>query len=79
MTVPAGAVVKLYVDTRMKQLEPGDVIETGTGRRYEVVTARIQERGKWAGIRQHLTALVLPPDHPLPPDTFILPIRWYRR
>lgn len=50
MTAPAGAIVRLYVDTRLP-LEVGDGIVTGTGRRYEVLELRVQERGKWAGIR----------------------------
>jgi hypothetical protein len=79
MTAPVGAIVKLYVDTRVMVLEAGDVVRTGTGRSYEVITSRMQTRGKWAGIRQHLTALVLPADYRLAAGQRMLQIRWYRR
>lgn len=77
VTAPAGALVKLYVDTR-GEITKGDVIRTGTGRRYLVETVRVQERGKHAG-RKHLTAVVLAPTDQIPWDTAIIDIRWYRR
>lgn len=79
MKAPAGAVVGLYVDTKTMTLEPGDVVRTGTGRSYEVLEARVQQRGKWAGIRQHLRVLVLPDGYRLAPGQRMLRIWWYRR
>lgn len=78
MGAPAGALVKLYVDSR-QPLDVGHVVMTPTGRRYLVQTRRLQERGKWAGIRTHLTAIVLADDEPTPVDAPVLEIRWYRR
>lgn len=77
MAAPAGALVKLYVDSRI-QLDVGHVVMTQTGRRYIVQTHRVQARGKWAGIRQHITAIVMADDEPTPLVP-ILEIRWYRR
>jgi hypothetical protein len=78
VTAPAGAIVGLYVDSRLFTLAPGDIIETQTGRRYQVVEARVQARGKMAGVRQHVRGLVLPADHEVT-DERVMPIRWYRR
>ncbi|QDP45538.1 hypothetical protein SEA_FUZZBUSTER_54 [Microbacterium phage FuzzBuster] len=77
MAAPAGAVVKLYVDTRWS-IERGDVIKTQSGRRYLVESVRIQERGKHAG-RKHLVVIVMAQDDPTPEDANVIPIRWYRR
>lgn len=77
MTAPAGAIVGLYVDLA-SQLELDDVIETGTGRRYRVVSVRVQERGRHRG-RQHVRALVLAVDDQNPPDARVHRIRWYKR
>lgn len=60
MTAPAGTEVGLYVDL-VDRVEQNDVIETRSGRRYMVVSVRVQDRGKHRG-RQHLRAMVLPPD-----------------
>jgi hypothetical protein len=79
MTAPAGAIVSLYVDTRVMTLQPGDIVRTQTGRCYEVVTSRTQQRGKWAGIRQHLTAMVMPKHFEPVDGQRVLLIRWYRR
>jgi hypothetical protein len=57
---PAGAVVGIYVDL-IAHVAVGDVIRTGSGRRYGIVSVRVQERGMHAG-RQHLRCLVLGPD-----------------
>lgn len=75
MTAPAGAIVRLYVDTRLP-IEVGDGIQTQTGRRYEVQHVRIQERGKHVG-RKHLVVRVCAPDDLILGN--IVPIRWYRR
>lgn len=83
---PPGAEVGLYVDLRAL-VDTGDIIETRSGRRYRVVSVRVQARGKNAG-RQHLRAVVmeegerdpfegLTPDHPTIPR--VHRIRWYAR
>ena len=73
---PPGSVVGLYVDTTQRLLV-GDVITTTTGRAYEVLAVRTQQRGQHAGRRQHLRCVVLPavPDGEVP----VLVLRWYRR
>jgi len=76
VTAPAGAIVKLYLDTGWTVRE-GDVIQTQTGRAYRVLELRRQERGRHAG-RWHLVVVVLAPGE-LAPDDRIIPIRWYRR
>lgn len=77
MTAPAGANVGIYVD-----LSPivaiGDVIETQSGRRYIVSSARVQQRGRHVG-RQHLRAVVMGREDPLPTSGTLHRIRWYRR
>jgi len=86
MTAPAGAIVGLYVDL-VARVRVGDVIETGTGRRYFVNVVREQTRGKHAG-RQHLRCSVLAEGDPLwnglstteqNPKPVVHRIRWYRR
>lgn len=89
MIAPIGATVKIYLDLRV-EVTPGDIIETGTGRRYGVLTVRTQERGKHRG-RQHLQCVVVEPDAQpnlrakLHGDGFDLEpgaihrIRWYSR
>jgi len=61
VTAPVGATVRIYVDL-VARVAPGDVIETTSGRRYQVLGVRVQERGERAGRRQHLSAIVLAPD-----------------
>lgn len=75
MTAPVGAEVGLYVDL-VAPVEVGDVIETRSGRRYGVLSVRVQERGKHAG-RQHLRCLVVEPE--FVPGGRVHRIRWYRR
>lgn len=57
---PIGSEVGLYVDL-VDRVYFGDLIETRSGRKYGVVSVRIQARGKRAG-RQHLRAIVLDAD-----------------
>ncbi len=73
MSAPVGAVVQIFYDGR--PLAPGDALRTPTGRTYEVVSVRVQERGRHVG-RQHLACLVAA-EPPL--DAKVLPLRWYRR
>lgn len=77
MTAPAGAIVSLYLDL-VASVDPNDIIETGTGRRYAVLQVRVQERGKHAG-RQHLRAIVLGGDEQIGENSVIHHIRWYSR
>lgn len=77
MPAPAGALVSLYYDGAA-EVHEGEFIRTGTGRTYRVETVRVQQRGRHAG-RQHLMAVVLGPDDPLPDDATVWPLRWYRR
>jgi hypothetical protein len=60
VTAPVGAVVKLFVDL-VAPVRQGDIIETGTGRRYGVLGVRVQASGKHAG-RQHLSCVVVEND-----------------
>lgn len=60
MTAPIGAIVSLYVDL-VARVGSGDVIMTGTGRRYRVIAVREQTRGRHVG-RQHLRCLVVDDD-----------------
>jgi len=73
---PAGAIVKLYIDSD-ELVRVGHVIETRSGRRYLVLTVRLQQRGKHIG-RHHLSALVVGEDELCPtPKTHR--IHWYKR
>lgn len=75
---PAGAEVALYYDSPWRDVQPGDVVQTRTGRRYLVRRVRRQARGRHLG-RQHLRCEVLPADHELDADTVVHPVFWYRR
>lgn len=79
MTAPAGTEVGLYVDL-VARVDVGDVIETQTGRRYGVVSVRVQARGKHIG-RQHLRAVVMDGCAACDPlgEARVHRIRWYRR
>ncbi len=77
MATPIGDTCYLYVDAA-RTLEKGDYVVTKTGRTYEVLTNRIQQRGKNAG-RQHLSVLVLDPEAPRDPDAYTLTLQWYSR
>lgn len=74
MKAPAGATVAIYVDTAA-QVAPGDVIETRSGRRYMVIAMRMQARGKLAGVRQHLKAVVMGDGDDAPPSAIVHRIR----
>ncbi len=77
MATPIGDTCSLYVDAA-QPLEKGDYIITKTGRTYEVLTVRVQEKGKYEG-RQHLNVLVLDPEAPRDPDAYTLSLHWYSR
>lgn len=72
---PVGSVVKIYVDL-LERVSLGDVIQTGTGRRYLVVSVREQSRGNHIG-RQHLRCAVLSAEDKVPGK--VHEIIWYRR
>ncbi len=74
MKAPAGALVGIYYDGR--DLHRGDWLRTPTGRCYEVVSVRVQARGKHVG-RQHLRCLVV--NGWRPPSARVLPLHWYPR
>lgn len=78
---PPGTEVGLYVDL-VARVAVGDIIETRKGRRYFVVSVRVQERGKHRG-RQHLRALVLAEgERPVQlggGEPRVHRINWYRR
>jgi hypothetical protein len=74
---PAGAVVSIYVDL-LATVSEGDYIITRSGRRYEVVSVRVQTRGKHVG-RQHLKCEVLRDDDPMDNGTRTHRIVWYPR
>lgn len=74
MTAPLGAIVGIYWDG-LAALQPGDHLRTPSGRQYQVVSVRVQKRGKHRG-RQHLRCMVA--DRDLKPgNTYRL--RWYAR
>lgn len=88
MAAPVGSIVSLYVDLRAA-VGAGDIIETRSGRRYRVLSVRVQQRGRHAG-RQHLQVVV--GDEQMPPAAAVYAgpdgelragmihrIRWYRR
>ena len=74
---PPGSLVKIYMDTN-REIEPGDEIQTRSGRRYEVEGVRIQTRGNHVG-RKHLEVRVLAEDHPRDPDAVVHVLWWYAR
>ena len=76
MTAPVGAVVGLYLDTRLEVTE-GTVLQTPSGRSYRVLTVRRQARGKHVG-RWHLKVVVIPPEA-IDDDDNVIPMRWYSR
>lgn len=73
MKAPVGAFVGIYYDGR--PVAPGDCLRTPTGRVYEVVTRREQERGKHVG-RQHLRCLVR---SEAPAGAKVRRLHWYPR
>ena len=71
---PAGSIVRITFDG-LRRLEPGDVLQTKTGRGYVIMTVRVQQRGVHRG-RQHLLCLVATEP---PPGAIVYPLRWYPR
>lgn len=76
----AGEVAKLTYDTS-RQIEPGDVVETETGRRYLVDEARRgRERPDLIGwYRWRLTTIVMAEDDPYPMGAVVHTLIWYPR
>lgn len=75
MTAGIGDVVGIYMDTTQR-LIPGNYIQTGAGRTYEIITVRVQTRGKHEG-RQHLRVMIVPAENA--EGRTVTPIRWYSR
>lgn len=80
---PAGALVRLFYDPHPEpsknprlHVKPGDVLQTPTARRYGVVEARAQTRGKHVG-RMHLRCVVLESDAETTGKVW--PLHWYKR
>lgn len=61
-----------------QSVEQGDYLRTQTGRTYLVQDVRVQTRGKHTG-RQHLSCVVMAPDHQPEPDATVHPLYWYPR
>lgn len=74
LPAPYGSHVRLHYDSATL-VEEGDYLRTESGRLYEVIGVRVQERGKHAG-RQHLTAIV---SRGAPDDARVHPLHWYSR
>lgn len=74
---PPGSEVSLYYDSPIHKLAAGDYLRTPSGRLYEVLDIRVQERGAHRG-RQHLHCLVLRPDDDVD-EARVRPLLWYRR
>lgn len=77
MTAPVGSNVGLYYDSE-QAVNPGDFLQTPTGRTYYVTEARTQQRGEYAGIRRHLRAIVTTEDA-VEADAVVHPLFWYKR
>jgi hypothetical protein len=88
VTAPVGAIVSLHVDL-VASVGSGDIIMTGTGRRYRILVVREQARGRHIG-RQHLRAIVVDDDTEPDEQVYAGPdgelrggvvhrIRWYKR
>lgn len=73
---PAGSLVRIQYDG--PSLRDGDYLRTRSGRRYLVLAVRVQQHGKHKG-RQHVSAVVVAPDHPIEPDARVRTIQWYKR
>lgn len=74
---PPGSEVSLYFDSPIHRLTDGDYLRTPSGRLYEVLDVRVQERGQHVG-RQHLRCLVITVDQVTDVDR-VFPIHWYAR
>lgn len=77
MITAIGDTCIIYVDAA-HVLEPDDYVVTPTGRLYQVIFNRIQQRGKHKD-RQHLTVRVLDPTTERDPDSHVLRLHWYAR
>ena len=80
MTAPAGAIVLLNPFDTDAEVDPGDIIETSTGRRYLVDDAVLVRRRRPApGRRWRVTAVVMRPDDPTPATARVHTLSWYPR
>jgi hypothetical protein len=76
MKAPYGAIVSLYVDIPRIVAE-GHIIQTTTGRTYEIVEVRRQAKGKHVG-RWHIKAVVVDEKN-IDGRKIVHFIRWYKR
>lgn len=74
---PPGSEVGLYFDSPVHVLVDGDYLRTPSGRLYEVLDVRVQQRGIHVG-RQHLRCLVITADQVTDPSR-VFAIHWYPR
>lgn len=72
---PSGALVSIYYDG-WQDLQPGDALQTPSGRVYVVAGTRKQLRGKHLG-RQHLSCVVSDGVTQISGKTY--PLHWYPR
>ena len=77
MPATIGSEVGLYYDSP-RRVGVGDCLQTPTGRTYLIQKVRVQERGEYAGVRQHLRAIVISREE-VPVDAEVFPIHWYAR
>lgn len=75
---PIGAIVGITYDGS-RFLDEGDILQTPSGRVYQIVALRRQTRGIHTG-RWHLKCLVLGEGiDAIPPQATVYPLYWYAR
>lgn len=76
MAKPIGSEVMIYYDSAVV-VSVGDYLQTNTGRSYDVVKARVQQRGEVVG-RQHLRCIVVLQED-VEEGATIHKLQWYER
>lgn len=74
-----GTEVYLYYDSPRDVREGDLIVVSSSGRTYLVRTVRVQQRGKHAGRRKHLRAVVVPTGTSPAAGAVAHPLHWYRR
>jgi hypothetical protein len=77
MKAQIGEIVSLYYDSP-RIIQPGEYLQTGTGRSYLLMTIRRQAKGQHIG-RWIIKEAMVVDRNEIPPGAVIHPIRWYRR
>jgi hypothetical protein len=72
---PVGALVSIYYDSP-RPVEPGDALQTPSGRVYVIAEIRVQARGKHKG-RKHMKCVVADTTEGISGQ--VHPIYWYPR